>query len=107
MPSPVKLAGTLPAGDANGLAAIAAEVTSAPKSLRAVIALVDVKELRTSIDAGDIVPILRIKRIEAINPDDMKAARRLYRRALDKRTGREAIPFELEEDLDEAFGAGD
>lgn len=104
MSSPVKLAGALPAGDANGLAAIAAEVADDPRGLRAVIAIVDCKELRTSVDAGDVVPILRIRRIEALAAEDLKAGRRLYRRAHDRRTGRQALPLELEEELDEVFG---
>lgn len=105
MSSPVKLAGTLPAGDANGLAAIAAEVANDPRGLRVVIAIVDCKELRTSVDVGDVVPILRIRRIESLAAEDLKPGRRLYRRAHDRRTGRQALPLELEEELDEAFGA--
>jgi hypothetical protein len=105
MSQPVKLAGTLPAGDANGLAAIAADAADDPRQLRVVIAIVDCKELRTSVDVGDVVPVLRIKRIEALAPEDLKAGRQLWRRAHERRTGRQSLPIDLEEQIEEAFGA--
>lgn len=101
----VKLAGTLPADEGrNGLDEIAAEVVKDPTTLRAVIVLVDCKQILTQADTGDRIATLRIRRIEPIGDKDAEAAKRLYRRAYERRTGKNALPIELEEEVDGAFG---
>ena len=105
MSTPVKLASALPAGDANGLAAIVSDLVEDPTSLRVVISIIDTKELKTSIETGEIVPIARIRRIEAIPAADMSAAKRLFRRAHEHRTGRTALPIEVEDEISAAFDA--
>lgn len=103
MSSPVKLASGLPGGDANGLAAHSAALTDDPQSLRVVIAIVDVKELKTSIDTGEVTPVLRIRRVELVPDGDLRQARMFFRRANEARTGRTALPIDVEEELDAAF----
>lgn len=103
MSDPVRLNATLPAGDGNGLAAISADLVDSPRDLRVVIAIVDCKEIRTNNDTGDVIPVARIRRIEALTAEDLRAGRSLFRRAYERRTGREALPIDLEEEVQAAF----
>ncbi len=101
----VNLSGKLPAGDGNGLAAVLSDLIREPKKMHVCIAIVDGRKVTTDADTGEIVPTARIRRIEVIgNPADMVVARRLMTRALDARTGREALPYDLAAELDSAFG---
>lgn len=98
----IKLSSTLP--KTHGLGNVALDMIDDPRALVPVIALIDAKELRTDLDLGVIHPVARIRRIEAVLPEDHRTARRLIRRALDSRLGREALPIEIAEELDDAFG---
>lgn len=103
----VKLAGTLPADEnRNGLDEIAAEVVKDPTALRAVIVLVDCKQILTQADTGDRIATLRIRRIEPIGGKDGDAAQRLYRKAFERRTGKQALPIEFDDEINGAFGGG-
>lgn len=106
MSTPVKLAGALPAGDANGLSTLVGDLVDDPQNLRVVIAIIDCKEIRTSIDTGEAVPVARIRRIEAIPAHDLKAGKTLFRRAHEHRTGRTALPLEVEDEISAAFEQG-
>jgi hypothetical protein len=99
-----KLSSALPAGDRNGLGALVAALTNDPTSQHAVLALVDCVELTTKTDTGEIVPKLRIRRIEGVLRADNQTARLMLTRAFENRTGRTALPIDVTEDLDEAFG---
>ncbi len=100
----VSVSGNLPAGDGNGLSAIVSDLIRDPKRLHVCIALVDCKKITTDSDSGDVVPTARVRRVEVIvDPEDMKLAENLMRRALDRRTGREALPYDLEEEIRGAF----
>lgn len=105
--SEIKLAGALPKGTANGLGTIVMDLVQEPERLQVVLAIVDCKELTTDTDTGEVVPTMRIRRIEAITGHDKAAARRLIQRAIERRTGRAELPFEVEEDLAGAFGGMD
>lgn len=99
-----KLAGGLPKGDANGLGAIGRRLIDEPKAVHVVIALVDCKSITTLTDTGEVEPTARIRRIEAITAEDRDIAAKMLRRALERRTGKAVLPFDLEEDLRSAFG---
>lgn len=100
----VSVSGNLPGGDGNGLSAIVSDLVRDPKKLHVCICLVDCKKVVTDADSGDVVPTARVRRIEVItDPDDMKLGENLMRRALDRRTGREALPYDLEEEIRGAF----
>jgi len=104
----VSLAGNLPSGDGNGLQAIVPSLIREPKQLHVCIALVDCVKITTNADSGDVVPTVRVRRMEVIgDAEDMKVAERLMRRALDQRTGREALPYDLEDEIRAAFDAVD
>lgn len=99
------LAGALPQGEANGLAAIARQLVETPEKIHVAIVLIDCSKITTKTDAGDTIPTARIRRIEVVNdPADGHRMRVLLRREYERRTGKTVLPFELEEDLRAAFG---
>lgn len=102
-----KLTSALPKGEGNGLTAIARELIDNPSDIHVVIALVDCKKIATDIDTGDVEPTARIRRIEVIGGGDRDIAAKMMRRALETRTGKTVLPFDLEEDLRAAFGRVD
>jgi len=104
MSTPVKLASALPGGNANGLGAILDELTRDPEGKRVVIAIIDTKKVETDIDTGEVVPVVRIRRIEALTGMDLKAGHQLFRRVHEHRTGRVQLPIEDEDEIREAFG---
>lgn len=99
----MKLNGRLPDGDANGLTAIARDLVEHPDEKHVALVILDTKSITTDTDTGDVVATGRIRRIEPLLPDDLATARRLLERAFEKRTGKATLPFELEEDLEQAF----
>lgn len=101
----IKLGSQLPQGTANGLGPIVGDLCRNPENLQVVIAIVDCKAITTDTDTGDVIPTMRIRRIEAITGTDKGAVRMILRRAMERRTGRVELPFEVEEDFANAFGA--
>ena len=99
-----KLASSLPGGDANGLTSIARDLIDSPHDVHVVVALVDCKKITTDNDSGEVVPTARVRRIEVIGEADRDLAAKMMRRALEQRTGKTVLPFDLEEDLRAAFG---
>ncbi len=99
----VKLSSKLPGGDANGIAKIVAELVKAPHKVQVLVALVDSQKCVTDHDTGDVVPVVRIRRVEVVRKQDLKEAERLLRRALEARTGETVLPLELEDEITAAF----
>lgn len=99
-----KLVGALPKGEGNGLDALARKLIDSPRDIHVVIALVDCKKIATDTDSGEVEPTARIRRIEAIQEEDRDIAAKMLRRALERRTGKAVLPFDLEEDIRAAFG---
>lgn len=102
-----KLGGTLPKGEANGLGSIVQRLISTPHEVHVVIALIDCKSTKVDHDTGDLEPTIRVRRIEAVLPGDLKLGRELLNRSYEKRCGQEVLPYELEADLRAAFGRVD
>lgn len=102
-----RLASGLPKGDGNGLDALARKLIDNPQEVHVVVALVDCKKITTDNDTGDVEATARIRRIEAITEADKDLAGKMLRRALERRTGKTVLPFDLEEDLRTAFGRVD
>jgi hypothetical protein len=98
----VKISGTLPTDDRNGLGPIARPLVDDPESVHVVVALVSCKTITTDIDSGDVVPTARIRAIEAFTAQtaDAKELRRLWRRQMERRTGQVELPLEIEQELD-------
>lgn len=99
-----KLNGTLPKGEANGMQALARDLIDSPHDVHVIVALVDCKRITTDNDSGEVEPTARIRRIEVISEDDKPFVSKMMRRALERRTGRTVLPFDLEEDMRTAFG---
>lgn len=103
--SVAKIKATLPQGEVrNGLDAIAQALAEDPHRKRVIIAIVDCGRVQYDHaedgDEDDIPPGItataRIRRIEAIAPQDEDLARRLLVRAYEKRNGRVSLPIEAE-----------
>ena len=99
----VSLAGALPKGDANGLDPIVSALVEDPRGMHVVIAIVDCKKITTNADTAEVIPTIRVRRIEAVLNDDKPLAERLMRRALEQRSGRTMLPMTLEDELTAAF----
>jgi hypothetical protein len=82
-----KLASKLP--DDHGLRA--SILTNNPEATHLVIATIDVKVLTKDIDTGDVEPTVRVLSAEIINTADTKDAQGIYKRALEKRTGKTVL----------------
>ncbi len=98
-----KLNARLPKGDANGLDSLARKMLEEPHQVHVVIALVDCAKVTVDTDEGTSEPTTRIRRIEVITEADKGQAQVMLRRALEKRTGKTVLPFDLEEDMRAAF----
>jgi len=100
----VSVSGTLPSGDGNGLSAIITDLVREPQKVHLAVVLVDCRKVVTDADTGDMIPTVRLRRIEVVeDPEDRKLAENLMRRALDRRTGRQALPYDLEQEIRSAF----
>jgi len=99
-----RLAGSLPGGDANGLVAIARQLIDEPHEVHVAVVLIDCKSSKVDHDSGEIVLTARIRRVEVIGEQDKELAQKMMRRALEQRTGKTVLPFDLEEDMRSAFG---
>lgn len=99
----VKLMGALPGGDNNGASAIGADLVRDPKRLHPMIVIVDCRRVATDNDTGEQTATVRVRRIEALLREDLPAAERLLRRALEFRTGKAVLPLELEDEINAAF----
>jgi hypothetical protein len=99
----VKTSALLPKGEENGLYAIARELIADPKRFRAVIAIVDCRRVSVDHDSGEEAATIRVRRAEVVLPDDLAAAEKLIRRALEFRTGQTTLPLELEDEIEQAF----
>lgn len=96
--SEIKLATQLPKGTAYGLDPIVADLCDQPDHTQVIIAIVDCKEVKTDTDTGEVIPTMRIRRVEAIVGPDAHTVRRMFHRATERRTGHEALPFGLVQD---------
>lgn len=98
-----KLNARLPKGDANGLDSLARKMLEEPHQVHVVIALIDCAKVIVDTDEGTSEPTARVRRIEVITEADKGQAQVMLRRALEKRTGKTVLPFDLEEDVRAAF----
>ena len=101
----VKGQALLPKGEANGLAAIADELTKSPRQLRAALIVFDCKRGTEDYDLDDKVVTVRVKRVELLLPQDLDHAEKMIRRALEFRSGQTTLELELEDEIRKAFDA--
>jgi hypothetical protein len=109
--SDISMSGKLPKGDGNGLVAILSELvrdTGKDGPIFVAIVLLDGKKVTLDKDTGEKIPQARIRRIEVIlDEEDMRVCRRLMERSLSRRTGQETLPYDLQAEVEEAFGSDD
>jgi hypothetical protein len=94
-----KLASSLPKGEGNGLDAIARRLIDEPHEVHVAVVLLDCKKISTDTDTGDVEATARIRRIEPIEGDDKDLAAKMLRRAMERRTGKAVLPFDVEEEM--------
>ncbi len=71
------------------------------------VCLVDVVKVTVNADTAATTPTVRIRRIEVVDGGDLPLAQNLMQRALDARTGREALPYDLEQEIRGVFDGVD
>ena len=98
----VRSAALLPKGEANGFAAIAAELLRDPRRLRAALVVFDCRRA-TSVTGEQVGCGCRIRRAEVLLPDDLGEVEKLVRRALESRTGQQVLPLDLEDEITSLF----
>lgn len=104
----VKLSSRLPDGEHNGLLALHKRLAgaTAPDMLVCVAFLDRVKDEHLD-DTGEDVPVMRVRRIEALSDaEDANAVANLLLREFERRSGKAVLPLELENDLRAIVDAG-
>jgi hypothetical protein len=100
----VKIAGSTPDGDKNGLTAVLAQLIHRPERIHVAVVLLDTKSLSTDVDTGDVTPTVRLRAIEVFEADTAEAvrAREMLRQRYARRTDRPELPFDIAGLLDAA-----
>jgi DNA segregation ATPase FtsK/SpoIIIE-like protein len=62
-----------------------------PEATHLIVATIDVSKLTTDVDTGDVEPTVRVLSVEIVNTADQADAEAMYRRALEKRSGRTVL----------------
>jgi hypothetical protein len=106
----VKRNAVLPKGEENGLSAIAPELVAEgahrrTKRLRAAMVIFDARRVAIDSDTGEEIVTVRLRRIEPLLGEDLPAAEKLLRRALESRSGQTTLPLELEDEIRATFEA--
>jgi hypothetical protein len=100
----MKLAGRLPKDDMNGLDARLKQFLDEPDTIQVALVMLKTSKVTKDVDAGgSLEPTLKILRVEAILPEDAKDAKKMLRRALEKRLGVTVLPLELEDEISAVF----
>lgn len=102
----VKLSAALPGDfETNGIDALQGELVESPKDLRLSVIWHDVSKVTKDVDTGDLIPTLRVRRIEPLGEvgEVSDAIRNAVQEAIEKRTGRTPIPFDIAEVVEGMF----
>lgn len=106
MSAVVKLSSALPGDyETNGVDALQGDLVDEPKILRCAFVWFDVKDIKIDVDSGEQVPVIRVRRIEPLGmADDVtKAIRAEVEKAMEARTGRTPIPWDIVEVTEERY----
>lgn len=95
----------LPTGDKNGLTPVADQLVKEPLKVRAALVLLNLKRGTEDYDIQDTQATVRVLRIELLLPQDLAQAEVMIRRALEFRNDQPTLPYELEDEIREAFEA--
>lgn len=100
MSASVKLSSKLPGDfETNGVDSIAGRLVDEPDQLRCAVVWFDVRHVTVDTDSGDHIPTIRVRRIEPIGDvgDVSAAVQQLVAGAVEQRTGRKPLPFDIVE----------
>lgn len=78
----------------NGLDAISADITAAPRTERIVVAIVDCPHARDDYENNRKIPYMRIRAIEPLDGSQATKARKLLEDAYARRTGQDSLTLE-------------
>lgn len=110
MSASVKLGTRMPADvEVNGIDALRADLVEKPDVLRVCVVWVDVQKVTIDTDTDEHVPTVRVRRIEPVGlvGDVDPGIASAVEAAVEKRTGRKALPFgTVEVDDGGAYGDG-
>jgi len=96
----VKMNSSLPDGDRNGLASMAARLVAKPDEVHIAFVVLETSRLVTDVATGSVQPVVKVTAIEPIGGgEDGADARRIIQRAFERRTGLTELPLELTRDL--------
>jgi hypothetical protein len=96
----VKLGSAMPGDpETNGVDALAATLIDNPDVIRYAVIWFDVSKITDLVDSHELIPTIRVRRIEPLGTADQvdPAIANAVAAAVEKRTGRKAIPFALVE----------
>lgn len=91
MTQKVKLSGTLPAGDVNGITA-RIDTLKMTDGVHVLVGLVATTRLTVDVDAGEISPTITFRAAEILVGADANTVRDMISRAYATRTGKEELP---------------
>lgn len=106
MSAAVKLSSALPGDfETNGVDAMAEQLVLGPKTLRCALVWFDVKDVKQDVDTSEFIPTIRVRRFEPLgDADDVsKAIRKEVEDAMERRTGRTPIPWDIVEVTEERY----
>jgi len=107
MSAVVKISPKLP-GDAetNGLDSTAKDLISEPKAIRVGVLWYDVHHVTVDTDSGAHSPTIRLRRFEPLGDSDdvPQAVRDAVATAMESRTGRTPLPFEIVTVTEDQYG---
>lgn len=99
----MKISGSLPKGDRNGLEGLDPYIVTMPQRRHVVIAVLATKSVVSDVDTGYDEAHLRIERIERVLSQDADEAELMLRRALERRSGKQVLPLDIEDDITAIF----
>ena len=98
MSAVVKISPKLPGdSETNGLDSTAEDLITKPKAIRVGVVWYDVHHVTADIDSGAHIPTIRLRRFEPLgdSEDVPQAVRDAVATAMETRTGRTPLPFEI------------
>lgn len=98
----LSLSGSMPGNDLNGLIPEAKKLVDDPSTTRVAIVLYDVQSLKTRVDEGTTMPVVRLRAIEPITDETIVAkVRQTMNDIYCERTGKMELDLQYKHDYDE------
>ena len=101
----VKLTATGLDPDKNGLLPTAQDMIDNPGRTRVALVVFSTTGVDEDFVKQTITAKAKVQRVEVIDGDDLTQAQRLLLRAADRRSGKDVLSFETEDEIESAFAA--